>query len=125
MAQRQYECMFVLNSGRYASDPSAAESSLMEMFERLGAEVVAKSPWQDGKLAYPIKGHRKGLHYLVYLRMDGSQVNEMNRLCHLNDLVLRHLLLEHSPMLFDAMSQALLQHGDGAKDDRQPAASAK
>ncbi len=113
MAQRNYECMFVLNSGKYASDPAGAENVLMEMFARLEAEVVAKSPWQDGRLAYPINGHRKGLHFLTYFRMDGSQVKELNRLCKLNDLVLRHMVIEHSETLFDAMSQALLQHGNG------------
>ncbi|MGD9857027.1 MAG: 30S ribosomal protein S6 [Planctomycetaceae bacterium] len=113
MAQRNYECMFVLNSGKYAGDPAGSENVLMEMFARLGADVVAKSPWQDGKLAYPMRGHRKGLHYLAYFRMDGSQVVEMNRLCKLNDLVIRHMVIEHSENLFDAMSQALAQHGRG------------
>ncbi|MEZ6049809.1 MAG: 30S ribosomal protein S6 [Planctomycetaceae bacterium] len=121
MAQRNYECMFVLNSGRFASDPSGAESNLMELFDRVGAQVVAKSPWQDGKLAYPIDGHRKGLHYLAYFKMDGSQMTEFTRLCKLNDLILRQLVIEHSDTLFDAMSGALIQHGrggsDGADDD--------
>ncbi len=123
MAERLYECMFVLNSGRYASDPAASEKSLLEMLERLGADVVARGPWQDGKLAYPIKGYRKGLHYLVYFKMDGSQVTELNRLCSLHDLVLRHLVLEHTPALFDAMSQALLEHGAGTSEGRRAAAT--
>jgi len=114
LAQRNYECMFVLNSGKYAGDPAGAEKSLMEMFTRVEGEVVAKSPWQDGKLAYPIAGHRKGLHYLTYFRMDGSQVAEMNRLCKLNDLVLRHMVIEHSDTLFDMMTQA---HGQGEASD--------
>ena len=108
--------MFVLNSGRYASDPAAADANLTEMFERLGAEIVARSPWQDGKLAYPVNGHRKGLHYLVYFRMDGSQGTEMNRLCKLNDLILRHMVIEHSDTLFEMHSGALLHHVSGGDD---------
>ena len=114
MAQRNYECMFVLNSGKYASDPAGAENVLMQLFARLEAEVVAKNPWQDGKLAYPIDGHRKGLHYLVYFRMDGSQVTEMSRLCKLNDLVLRHMVIEHSEKLFDILTH--VHGGDGAEE---------
>ncbi len=123
LAQRNYECMFVLNSGRYASDSAGAENNLMELFERLGAEVVAKSPWQDGKLAYPVEGHRKGLHYLTYFKMDGSQMTEMSRLCKLNDLILRQMVIEHSDTLFDAMSGALLQHGKSEEEpsDAKPA----
>ncbi|MBX3436568.1 MAG: 30S ribosomal protein S6 [Planctomycetaceae bacterium] len=123
MAQRNYECMFVLNSGKYAGDPAGAENSLMEMFARLGADVVAKSPWQDGKLAYPIDGHRKGLHYLTYFRMDGSQVQEMNRLCKLNDLVVRHMVIEHSETLFEILLQGLLQHGTGGSSSGSPEAA--
>jgi len=121
LAQRNYECMFVLNSGRYASDSAGAEKNLMELFDRLGAEVVAKSPWQDGKLAYPVEGHRKGLHFLSYFRMDGSQMTEMNRLCKLNDLILRHMVIEHSDTLFDAMSGALLQHGKSEEEPKDAA----
>lgn len=125
--------MFVLNSGRYASDPSGADTNLTELFERVGAEIVARSPWQDGKLAYPIDGHRKGLHYLVYFKMDGSQVTEMNRLCKLNDLILRHMVIEHSDTLFEMHSGALLQHvtgegdteddGEARKKDAEPVAA--
>lgn len=105
--------MFVLNSGKYASDPNAAVANLQELFDRVAAELVVHSPWQDGKLAYPIDGHRKGTHYLTYFRMDGSQMDEFTRLCKLNDLILRQLVIEHSDTLFDAMSQTLLQHGRG------------
>jgi len=105
--------MFVLNSGKYASDPNGAVANLQELFDRVAAELVVHSPWQDGKLAYPIDGHRKGTHYLAYFRMDGSQMNEFTRLCKLNDLILRQLVIEHSDTLFDAMSQALIQHGKG------------
>lgn len=113
MAKRNYECMFVLNSGKYASDPNGAVSNLQDLFDRVAAELVVHSPWQDGKLAYPINGHRKGTHYLTYFRMDGSQMDEFTRLCKLNDLILRQLVIEHSDTLFDAMSQALIAHGKG------------
>src|SRR5690606_12262390 len=105
--------MFVLNSGKYASDPNGAVANLQELFDRVAAELVVHSPWQDGKLAYPVDGHRKGTHYLAYFRMDGCQMNEFTRLCKLNDLILRQLVIEHSDTLFDAMSQALIQHGKG------------
>lgn len=113
MAVREYECMFLLDSSRFAQDPSGTETRLKELLGRCEAEVVASAPWQDGKLAYPIEGHKKGLHYLTYLRMDGSKVAELGRLCKLNDIVLRHLIIDHSGHgpLFQAMVDALAQHG--------------
>lgn len=121
MAKRNYECMFVLNSGKYASDPNGAVATLQDLFDRVAAELVVHSPWQDGKLAYPIDGHRKGTHYLTYFRMDGSQMDEFTRLCKLNDLILRQLVIEHSDTLFDAMSQALIQHSRGESGEEEGA----
>lgn len=110
MSQHLYECMFLLDSGRYATDPQGTEAAVREILDRCEAELVAMVPWQEGKLAYPIEGHRKGLHLLTYFKMDGSKVDELERLCRLSEIVLRHLLLQHPPKLFDAMVQAVTQH---------------
>ena len=64
-------------------------------------------PWQDGRLAYEIEGHRKGTHILFLLNMPGSGVNDLARSVRLSDLVIRHLVIRHSQTLFDAMTNAL------------------
>ena len=110
MAQRNYECMFLLDSGKYAQDPQGTEEALSEILARCEAEVVAKTPWQEGKLAYEVDGHRKGLHYLTYFKMDGSRVGELARICKLSDIVLRHLIIQHPPRLFQLMTEALAAH---------------
>jgi ribosomal protein S6 len=74
LAERFYECMFLLDSGRYAQDPQGTEDAVKEFLTRCNAELVALAPWQEGKLPYEIDGHRKGLHLLTYFKMDGSQV---------------------------------------------------
>lgn len=116
MAQHHYECMFLLDSGRYAVNSKATEDALLEILTRCGAEVVAKAPWQDGKLAYQIDGHKKGLHYLVYFKMDSLQTTEFTRLCKLSEVVVRHLLISHPEKLFTAMAEALSQHVTGQAD---------
>ena len=105
MAERLYECMFLLDSGRFAQDPQGTEKTVEEILERCEAEIVVKSPWQEGKLAYDIDGHRKGLHYLTYFKMDGSQVESFNRICKLNEAVIRQMLLEHEEKLFELLTQ--------------------
>jgi small subunit ribosomal protein S6 len=129
LSQKLYECMFLLDSGKYATDPQGTEGTLRETLERCGAEIVSSGPWQDGKLAYPIDGHKKGLHYLIYFKMDGSQVDEFTRLCHLNELVIRHLLIQQHDKLFDMMSHALAEHSTGGSasaraEEAPPAAAA-
>jgi len=120
VALRLYECMFLLDSGRYAQDPNGTEATIQEYLERCKAEIVAKAPWQEGKLAYEIDGHRKGLHYLVYFKMDGSEVETLGRICKLSDLVIRHLVIEHEEKLFDLMIQQLTVGGAHGEEEPLP-----
>jgi len=110
VAEYLYEGMFLLDSNRYSADPSGSEKAVLGMLERVGAQVVTSRPWQEGKLCFPIKGHRKGLYYLACFKMDGGQIPELNRLSSLNEVVLRQLVIRHPQVIFDAMVQALTSH---------------
>lgn len=114
MAQKLYECMFLLDSGKWATDPQGTEGSVREILNRCGAEVVALTPFQEGRLAYEIEGQRKGLHLLSYFKMDGSQMPEFTRLCKLSEVILRQLPIEHPERLFSLMTEALRVHAEGA-----------
>jgi small subunit ribosomal protein S6 len=105
-----YEGMFLIDSNRFSADPDGSQKAVLGMLERVGAQVVASRPWQEGKLCYPINGHRKGLYYLACFKMDGNQIPELNRLSGLNDVVMRQLVIRHPQVIFDAMVQALTSH---------------
>lgn len=113
MALKNYECMFLVDSGRFAVDARGTEEAIGEILNRCGAEVILKMPWQEGKLAYPVDGHKKGLHYLTLFTMDGSQVTELNRLCKLSEVVIRQLLIQHPSQIFNAMVEACREHHAG------------
>lgn len=102
-----YECMFLVDSARYASDHEGVMNELTAMLEKAGGTIVVSRPWQDGRLAYEIDGHRKGTHILFLLKMPGTGVNELTRSVRLSDLVIRHLVIRHSETLFEAMTSAL------------------
>ncbi len=110
MAEKLYECMFLLDSGKYAVDPQGTIGEVESLLGRCGAAIKAQAPWQDGKLAYPIEGHRKGLHYLTYFSMDPAQSNELDRLCKLNETIIRHMVIVHEARLFEALVENLQQH---------------
>jgi small subunit ribosomal protein S6 len=112
-----YETLFILDSNRYARDASAVSGSIPSMIEKLGGEVLANRLWNEQKLAYPIKGHRKGTYWLTYFRLDSARLSEFNRQCRLNDNILRNLTLSVEPRLVDV----LVAHARGVK---QPAAAA-
>lgn len=107
MAQNFYEGMFLLDSGKYAASPEGATNHVLEILQKAGATIVAHRPWQDGKLAYSVKGHRKGLHLLTYFTMPSAGLDQVTRQVHLSESILRHMVLKHPKVLFDAMVGAL------------------
>ena len=60
MAANVYEGMFILDSNRFGRDPEAVSDQIPVMIEKLGGEVLVSRLWEERKLAYPIKGQRKG-----------------------------------------------------------------
>lgn len=107
MAQNYYEGMFLLDSGKYAASPEGTTNHVLEILQKAGATVVSHRPWADGKLAYPVKGHKKGLHFLTYFTMPSQGLTEVTRQVHLSESILRHMVLKHPKVLFDAMVNAL------------------
>jgi small subunit ribosomal protein S6 len=124
-----YEGMFLLNSTKFAADPEGVSGQVLGILEKAGATIEANRPWQDGKLAYTIEGHRKGLHYVVLFRMSGDRMPEINRACKLNELILRQLIIKHPQALFDLNVAALTpdepepdeSSADEGKDGDKPA----
>lgn len=98
-----YEGMFLLDSNKYASNPDGVSGEVIHIIEKSGGKILASRPWQDGKLAYPIDGHKKGLYFLTYFEMDGTKLPEVAHSCKLSETVLRHLVLRVEPALVEPL----------------------
>ena len=109
MAANVYECMFILDSNRYARDPHGVQESINNAASSLGGEILVSRLWSEQKLAYPINGNRKGTYWLTYLRLEGTKLTEYERANQLNDNVMRSLTLKIDPRLVDH----LIAHAKG------------
>jgi|SRR6516165_7631217 len=103
MAANTFECMFLLDSNKVGGDIPAAARQLHTVFEKNDAEVLASRPWDDRRLAFPIKGQKKGLYYLTYIRTEGKNVVLLEREFALSELILRYLVIHIDPKLVDTM----------------------
>lgn len=129
-ATHYYEGMFILESGKYGSNPDAAASTVSGIIEKAGGSVVAHRPWQDSKLAYSINGHRKGLYYLAFFTAPSSAIDELTGIVKLKDDVIRHLVLTHDKNLFDQMvehvgGEAFRHEGTSEESTEAKSAEAK
>jgi len=103
MPANVYECMFLLDTNKVAGDVSGSAKQVHALLERNHAEILASRQWDERRLAYPVKGHKKGLYYLTYFRCDGKNVVGIERDLALSELVLRYMILHVDPKLVDIM----------------------
>ncbi len=102
MPANVYECMFLLDTNKVANDVPAAAQKLHAILERNHAELLASRSWDERRLAYPIKNHKKGLYYLTYFRTEGQNVVGIEHDCALNEMIIRMMILHVDPKLVDA-----------------------
>jgi small subunit ribosomal protein S6 len=111
-----YEGLFIFDSNKYARDQATLPGEVEEMITSGGGEVVVSRLWEERRLAYPIKGQRKGTYWLVYFRAPTSAITPLNRKCELHDSVLRHLVIKIHPSLVEP----ILAHASGATEVEEP-----
>jgi len=88
-----YEGMFLLDAGLAATEFEQAESLVTELLERYGGKILIGGRWDDRKLAYSIRHHKRGTYYLVYFEAEGTAVTDIRRDVELIDGILRCLCL--------------------------------
>jgi len=108
LSTQVYECLFILDSNRYARDPGGVSTGIKEMIQKAGGDVLASRLWNEQKLAYPIDGHRKGTFWLTYFRMPTVNLSNYNRQCQLNENVVRNLTIKIDPRLVDVLVEHAL-----------------
>jgi small subunit ribosomal protein S6 len=103
LAANVYEGMFILDSNRFGRDPETVSGQIPAMIEKLGGEMLVSRLWEERRLAYTIKGQRKGTYWLTYFRLDSNRLADLRRQCQITDDVFRVLFLKVEPRIVDAL----------------------
>jgi small subunit ribosomal protein S6 len=103
MPANVYDCMVLLDTTKIAGDLGAAVEKLHAILQKNNAEVLASRPWAEQRLAFPVKGQKKGQYYLIYFKTEGKNVINIEHDCALNVTILRMLILNIDPKLVDLM----------------------
>src|SRR5260370_33262914 len=97
MSVQHYEVIFLLYSTKTSGNIDGAKAQLHATLEKYGAEILASRPWDDRRLAYPIKGQKKGLYYLTFFKANSLKITEMEHDFRLSEIILRHLVSHIDP----------------------------
>ena len=100
-----YEAMFLFDT-TFASDFAKVEREVGRLMERAGAEIVTCHKWDERKLAYEIKGQRRGCYVLAFFRADPGKITGIERDAQLSEPVLRLLILRADHMTAEDMEAA-------------------
>jgi len=121
-----YEGMFILDPGRYSRDPGGVTQQLADLIAQHGGTVLAARLWDERKLAYPIKGQKKGVYWLTYFNMPSAGLVPFERQCEISEDILRRLVLRVDERIADALVQHALSSGEAVKPEaaKRPAAAA-
>jgi len=120
LAETVYEGMFLLDSNRYGRDPEGVAGQVPGMIREAGGEVLVSRMWEERRLAFSIKGRRKGTYWLTYFRMDGRNLVDLKRKSQLNDNGLRVLFIKIDPRIVDTLVEhAQKPEGKSASEPAQ------
>ena len=89
---RVYEGMFVLDSGK-SGDWNAAAAQVHGILTRYGATILDSRKWDERRLAYEIKGRKRGVYILVYFDAPRPNITSIRHDLELSETVLRYLIV--------------------------------
>ena len=93
MTSRNYEGMFILDNNAATADFEATSGLVDAILKKHGANIVVNEKWDDRKLAYEIKGRRRGTYYLTYFQAEPDAITKIDEDVHLTEDILRHMVL--------------------------------
>jgi small subunit ribosomal protein S6 len=103
LARNVYEAMFCFDSTKFSRDPDGVSGEIVGLIQKAGGEILVSRLWEERRLAYPIKGQRKGTYWLIYVNIDAKQVAGLRRQFEITESILRFLLLKIDPRIVDAL----------------------
>jgi len=89
---RLYEGMVIVDDARCADDYPAVAEQVQAVLRKNGAQVQQLTRWDDRKLAYPIKGHGRGVYLLVHFNAPPESITQITHEWQLSDVVLRAMI---------------------------------
>ena len=116
----QYEGMFLFDP-TFGSSVENCESEVRRLMERAEAELLFCRKWDERRLAYRIKGRKRGVYMLVYFRSLPDKITGLERDVTLNENILRLLVVRSDGVSHEMMEEACAARGE----ERPPAAPAK
>jgi len=121
-----YEALFLFPQSA-SVDLQSAVDHIQEIMNRNKAEVIALRKWDERRLAYDIRGNKRGVYFLAYFKTDARNLDGIDRDCRLSERLLRSLVTraDHVPAAEIAEQDGRQQIADEINLRANPPAAAE
>jgi len=85
--------MYVLTPELDEAGVETASERVSTVITSRGGEVAAVDVWGRRRLAYPIDNHLEGVYTVLRVKLDSTNIPQIERDLELNESVIRHLLI--------------------------------
>ncbi|MCH7704054.1 MAG: 30S ribosomal protein S6 [Planctomycetes bacterium] len=119
---KQYEAMFLFDPN-FGSSFENCEKEIRRLMDRAEAELVFCRLWDERRLAYRIKGRKRGVYVLTYFKAATDRITGLERDVNISEDILRVLVTRADHMTTDMMERALqasAEEGDSSVAGRRP-----
>ena len=106
----QYEAMFLFDP-TFGNSLENCEAEVRRLMERADAEILFCRKWDERRLAYRIKGRKRGVYVLVYFRAQPAKIVGLERDAQLSENILRVLILCADGVTPEMMERAVASPG--------------
>jgi small subunit ribosomal protein S6 len=100
-----YEAMFLFPPA-VSANLQAAVDHINTILDRASAEVISMRKWDERRLAYEIKGNKRGIYFLVYFRAASDKLTGIERDCNLSEQLLRSMVTRADHVTDEQMQAA-------------------
>ena len=101
-----YEAMLLFDPS-LGADLGKVEAEVNRLMERCGGRVLMWGKWDERRLAYPIKRHKRAVYVLLYFQADADRIAGLERDVQLSESVLRSLVLRADHVSEEQMRESL------------------
>ena len=91
---RMYEGLFLIDNAHANTEWDNVVKHIHDILQKNGAEILKTEKWGEKKLAYKIKGHKRGTYLLIHFNAKNSAIATVRRDFQLSDYIVRFLIVK-------------------------------
>ena len=89
-----YEGLFLIDNAHANTEWDNVVKHIHDILQKNGAEILKTEKWGEKKLAYKIKGHKRGTYLLIHFNAKNSAITTVRRDFQLSDYIVRFLIVK-------------------------------